>query len=742
MSDQSVITIQEFHNAQLSLSKRRFDESMSYARLLLEQVSETGRIDENARVLHLIVDINNTQGRYQNENELYLSSLDYLEDALKILPKDAAILRWETYLKMAHTHLLLGHYEIADELLTHCHSQEEITNESLRRKVNLSLAISEFHYLQNEYDEAVSYVDEMLSLVEQEDEILLLDIYSQAVRIYLRKHEYGEIMEYSEKTLELSRKYDDNEKEFIGLNAIAVYHGTKYDFKMAMLYFRNALDKSVEINYRYGTAYCLINIGTIYANLFNYNEALDRYMTVLEEYEDVLDDSTGLIIMNNVGNIYFTVGKLDDALEYFEKSLALAESICYNEMKAHTLAQISRTLVEQKKYEEALSYAFRSEELIEETGNIEGKQINYITLGNIYYRLGDHDLAMKYVGKGVVSAKQVKDSVSEIRGYRLMSNIFKEKGNFEKALEYQLVYSQAQERYALDQRNRQIIDIEIRYDFQQKEKEIELLTKYKDTLASQHDRIVAQNKKLIDVNNDLMQFAYAVSHDLKEPLRMIGSYSQLIERRYAPQLDDSSTEFFKYVNEGVSRMTLLLDDLLKYATIGKSDELDLEEVNLKEILDVTLFNLKLVIEESEAKIIADTLPTIQTNRAYVSQLFQNLISNAIKFKKQGVPPEVRVGYEMLDNEHHISIKDNGIGIPADALGRIFVVFQRLHKRSHYSGSGIGLAICMKIIERLNGSIAVESEEGIGSQFTISLPTDYNNNSDTQEDTSFFLDEGA
>lgn len=737
-------SIKEYEHALLSLSQRQFDKAMSYAKIVLEKSFDAHGVSDKISAILLIVEINNIQGRYQSNHELYRSSLEYIESGYTLLrdnnKKENAY--WKLRLKHAETLLLLAYYEEADNILEECVETDVIKLGNPKLGIKAFLVYSEYHYLQNEYDIAVNYVEVALDGIEDEtDEVLSLEIYSQAVRVYLRRHEYGKIYEFGLKTLELSKKYGDYEKEFIGLNAIAVYHGTKYDFKMAMLYFRNALDKSREINYRYGIAYCLINIGTIYANLFNYNEALDRYTKVLEEYEDALDDSTGLIIMNNIGNIYYTVGKLDEALDYFERSLILAESIHYSEMLAHTMAQISRTLVAQKRYDEALDYAFKSEALIEESGNEEGKQINYITLGNIYYKLGDHDLAMKYVGKGIVSSKQVKDSVSEIRGYRLMSNIFKEKGNFEKALDYQLIYSQAQERYAMEQRNRQIIDIEIRYDFQQKEKEVELLKRYKDTLLSQRDTISAQNEKLTDANKDLMQFAYAVSHDLKEPLRMIGSYSQLIQRRYTTNLDESSEEFFGYVNEGVSRMNKLLDDLLKYAIIGRDDNQDWEEVSLKEILEVNQFNLQLAIEESNANITSNQLPTIQTNRAYISQLFQNLISNAIKFTQKNKPPKIEILYEQVGDQHQISFQDNGIGIPAEALERIFVVFQRLHKRKGYAGTGIGLSICMKIIERLGGSISVESEEGVGSKFTILLPITPPTNDIDKNDPTLFLDEG-
>ena len=735
--------MQEYDHARISLSQRQFDKAMSYAKIALEKSFDIHGVNRKISAILLIVDIYNTQGRYQVNHDLYQKSLEYLENGYTLLANDdKEEIYWKLQLKKAETLLLLSNYEAANNILEQCIDPDALNSLSPKISLKTLLTYSEYHYLQNEYDIAVNYVEIALDGLENEtDKILCLEVYSQAVRVYLRRHEYGKIYEFGIKTLELSKEYNDYEKEFIGLNAIAVYHGTKYDFKMAMLYFRNALDKSREIDYRYGIAYCLINIGTIYANLFNYNEALDRYTRVLEEYEDSLDDSTGLIIMNNIGNIYYTVGKFDEALDYFERSLVLAESIHYTEMLAHTMAQISRTLVAQKRYDEALDYAFKSEALIEESGNEEGKQINYITLGNIYYKLGDHNLAMKYVGKGIVSSKQVKDSVSEIRGYRLMSNIFKEKGNFEKALDYQLIYSQAQEKYAMEQRNRQIIDIEIRYDFQQKEKEVELLKRYKETLLAQRDTISAQNEKLTDVNKDLMQFAYAVSHDLKEPLRMIGSYSQLIQRRYTTNLDASSDEFFGYVNEGVSRMNKLLDDLLKYAVIGRDDNQDWEEVDLQEVLEITKFNLKLVIEESKTNITSNKFPSIETNRAYMTQLFQNLISNAIKFTKKDQVPEINIHYELVDDQHQIIFQDNGIGMPAEALGRIFLIFQRLHKRDGYEGTGIGLSICMKIIERLGGSISVESEEGIGSKFTVLLPITPPSNSIDENDPTLFLDDG-
>lgn len=745
MTNEILLDIPEFHEACRLLSKRQFGESMSCAEKVLLLANKEGSIERAIKALHFIVEINNTQGRYESEKELFYMSLKHLEEILtpsiSIYPNEYL---WETRLKKVETLLLLEKYEEAKKLLLQCEAEEALLQTSTERRIHLLLSFSELYYLQNEYDRATHYTRlsfDLLDYKESKEGRLLLKVYAQAIRVCLRRHDHRRIQEYGIRTVELSEKYNDEERKFIGLNAIAVHHGSKYDFKMAMLYFRNALNTSLEINYRYGTAYCLVNIGTIYANLYNYSDALDYYTTVLGEYGDVLDNNTGLIILNNIGNIYFVVGRLDEALEYFERSLNLAESINYNEMRAHTLAQISRALAAKGVYNKALDYAFQSERIIMETGDREGKQINLITIGDIYYKLKNYEQALNYVGRGLVCSKEVRDEVSEIRGYRLMSNIFKEKRDFEKALEYQLRYSEAQEKYAMAQRNLQIIDVEIRYDIQQKEKEIALLKKYKNQLSAQHEKIKEQNKQLISANDDLMQFAYAVSHDLKEPLRMVGSYSQLIQRRYEHQLDSSSDKFFYFVNEGVSRMNQLLDDLLKYAIIGKEDDQNWERVNLAEILRITKFSLKLVIEESGASITSNTLPVIFTNRAYMSQLFQNFISNAIKFRGANRETIVKVRYEKRIDKHHITFEDNGIGIPQEAIRRIFLIFQRLHKRGGYEGTGIGLSICTKIMDRLGGRILVESEEGVGSKFTIVLPERLPGFLEENNGTPSFLDEG-
>jgi light-regulated signal transduction histidine kinase (bacteriophytochrome) len=232
----------------------------------------------------------------------------------------------------------------------------------------------------------------------------------------------------------------------------------------------------------------------------------------------------------------------------------------------------------------------------------------------------------------------------------------------------------------------------------------------------------ALNKTLSDLersNADLEQFAYVASHDLQEPLRMVSSYTQLLARRYKGRLDKDADEFIAYAVDGADNMQRLIYDLLSYSRVGTRGKPP-EAVPADAALDRALDNLKIAVEESRAVVERDPLPTITADDVQLTQVFQNLIANALKFRGDE-SPRVRVACEARGNEWIFSVRDNGIGIDPQYLERIFIIFQRLHKRGQYPGTGIGLAMCKKIILRHGGRIWVESEPGKGSTFYFSLP---------------------
>ncbi len=228
-----------------------------------------------------------------------------------------------------------------------------------------------------------------------------------------------------------------------------------------------------------------------------------------------------------------------------------------------------------------------------------------------------------------------------------------------------------------------------------------------------------KTEELARSNEELENFAYVASHDLQEPLRTISSFAQLLAKRYKGELDQDADEFIGYAVDGAERMKGLINDLLDYSRVTTRAK-PLEMTDSEMILDRVLQNLQVSIEESHANISRDPLPKVMADPAQLTRLLQNLIGNAIKFRGDS-PPEIHINAEKYNGEYLFSVRDNGIGIETQYKDRIFVVFQRLHTRREYSGSGMGLAICRKIVERHGGRIWVDSEPEKGSTFYFTIP---------------------
>ncbi len=233
------------------------------------------------------------------------------------------------------------------------------------------------------------------------------------------------------------------------------------------------------------------------------------------------------------------------------------------------------------------------------------------------------------------------------------------------------------------------------------------------------DKLKKTMAELTRSNSELQQFAYVASHDLQEPLRMVSSYVQLLARRYRDKLDSDADEFIGFAVDGANRMQKLINDLLMYSRVGTRGK-PFEHTDCNAVLDQTLANLSTAIEESRAVVTNDDLPTVMADEGQMVQLFQNLVGNAIKFRGED-PPCVHISAKQENNDCVLSVSDNGIGIDPEYYERIFVIFQRLHGKNHYPGTGIGLAVCKKIVDRHGGRIWLESESGKGSTFCFTVP---------------------
>ncbi|HXM82825.1 MAG TPA: PAS domain S-box protein [Burkholderiales bacterium] len=245
---------------------------------------------------------------------------------------------------------------------------------------------------------------------------------------------------------------------------------------------------------------------------------------------------------------------------------------------------------------------------------------------------------------------------------------------------------------------------------------------FDDITARKHAEAALReaHEELKRSNAELEQFAYVASHDLQEPLRMVSSYTQLLMRRYGDKLDGDAKEFTAFIIDGATRMKQLIEDLLAYSRVGTRDK-NFKPVDAESPLKRALTNLRAAIQDSGAAVTQDKLPTIHCDEVQLAQLFQNLIGNALKFRAPDKAPAVHVGAAEREQEWEFTVRDNGIGIEPQYFERIFMVFQRLHNKGEYPGTGIGLAIVKKVVERHGGRIWVQSQPGAGTTFHFTMP---------------------
>lgn len=708
-------------NAKISFLQKDLKSALDSAKIILSHAEENNSLDDSVSSKIFIAKIYCTKGRYGGDNQYFSKAFEVLDSIDESSINENDLLHF--FLAKSEIYLLKNEASQAQqyaELALHKGQKEN----DISGIIQSLLAAVEVYLLKNQFTEATELTQKSLTFLEgNEDPILKAKAYNLICKIRIKQQDYNEILDYGKEVLTISQANGDIEKEIIATSNLGVYYATRLDYKSAIEYFYSSLEKSKAIQFDRQTAQNLINLGTIYARLFNPQESLSNYQAVVEKYDQVLVDTTKTIIFNNIGNIHFEEKSYEESKKHFEKSLALAEKIQYTEMIALALAHLGKLSCEENDFGTAMSYADRANELLEDLGDVNAKSINILNFAKLAHHSGDFETAILHLKKGIEISKKVRNEENEIACYRLLSEFYKNKKDFENAFHFKSLYAEKQEDYLKKQRNRQILDQEITFATREKEQQIEALTQANQLqamLLQKQEEVERANEQLTQANEELKQFAYVASHDLKEPLRMIGSYTQIINRKFASEIDESTQTYFYYVTDGVERMNNLLDGLLKYATVGRGAQ-ELKVVNLNDTILICQANLRLLIEETKTKLEVDELPSILGIGSLLSQLFQNLISNAIKFRNKDTIPEITIRSEERKSEYLISIKDNGIGIKEEYKERIFVIFQRLHARTDYEGTGIGLAICHKIMQRMGGKIWVESEYGNGSTFFFTFP---------------------
>ncbi len=453
-------------------------------------------------------------------------------------------------------------------------------------------------------------------------------------------------------------------------NIFILFNFTGAEFAQSE-YLEKALKVYEEIEDSGGVANCYNSYAVYY---FKQNELKSSLEYLLKARDLALkENATSFlsIYCSNIGLVYTKMGMIETGEKYFADAQEYDLLINSTYHSAHTHNQMGEANAMQKKFDKAIEHFKIAEQYFESVGVKKA-------LSTLY-----DNLSQSYIGIN----------------------------NYEEAYRYQKKYADSLKDLFNDEKTFAIARARNEYELEIKEQEAQLL-------RSKNEQIAKYANQLEFSNSELRQFAHVASHDLREPLRMVSSYVQLLERGLRDKLDDDQKEFMQFIIHGTHTMQNLISDLLTLS--GISFVRSLEAVDLNKVLKIVSGTLKSQIAERNVIINSPVLPVLQADETHMVQLFQNLISNAIKYNKSE-QPVIDITYNLTAKKYHFAVADNGIGIPEEYKEKIFLIFQRLHSRDEYSGTGIGLAICKKIIDQAGGKIWVEANNNHGCIFKFTLP---------------------
>lgn len=641
------------------------------------------------------------------------------------------------------------------------HAESEI--DSLKRVIPLQDPLEQFESmaklikkLKIRYpSEAAEYATQALALSRTLPyDTLEIRAYQFIGETTYRSGEIFRSMEYFEAGLALAQSI--NHKKYIAFmeNSLGLAYLDKGYYEKALRLFMNSLDYW---NANGGKPSRILpisnNIATVYKKMKQYGEALDIYNQVLPIAEEANNKYVAAVLNHNIGNLYLDTEQYEKALPFFRKALQIQYVKKYRVATIGFYINVGRLFTQIEKLDSAYIYYSKGLDLAQSIRSPYHISEVYRGLGDFYQKNGQHPKAIESYRAGLQGAikSQKTASIADIR--KDLSEAFYANGQSDSAFYYLKGHLELRDTLYNEDLKRQIA--EMNAIFSDKERDMEyreiksqekfrkvqlifsvvasillilglivLFIRFREKkiannlLEAQKGEIEAQNLQLTQSNSDLRQFAYVASHDLREPLRTIRSYLQLLQKRLGAHLTESGKDYIEFAIDGAMRMDRLLRELLLYSRIGR-EKIPYDSVDLNEVIDTVKNNLNQQIEENEAIILVDHLPMIKAQHVRMIQLFQNLVSNSIKFRGEETPL-IRISYSSTATHHKIALKDNGIGIAGKFKEKVFTIFQRLHTQEEYEGTGIGLALSKRIIEQHGGEIWFESEEGQGTCFYVTL----------------------
>ncbi|MEM8908293.1 MAG: tetratricopeptide repeat protein [Bacteroidota bacterium] len=673
-------------------------ETDSLQSVLANRVAE-GNLLEQVVLHRAIADI------YNEEEEDYKLALEHLNKAMAIAEQVGnAEAITVTLLSLGNLHERYNQYEEALKYGFRLRDLDETQISKDRKSEALSM-IAKIYQELGDYTHAYDFQLQALEIREESRDSngIATSLYRLG-SIFFYQDNFEMALEHYHKALRLSQKIGYTRMEYSSNCAIGAVHENLGDADRSLEYLQIALRLAKNQKYDIGVFYALLNIGCAYMGMEAYDKGEDYLQEALSMSQSLGDKWGEVGALSNLGQVMMEQGKPKEAIEFFKSALDVATLIGSKVRMVEIyglLAEANATIDNHAK-----AYEYLKQETVLRDSILSEKTVREMGTRKTRYEVQKRETEIALLKK--------EKQIANLNGYMLVGTaIFL---LLLSGLLFSRIQVQKKSHRLLEEKNKKI--------FLQKEKLEAANERQKETnklLEEKNQQIHVQNKKLEESNDDLKQFAYVASHDLKEPLRMISSYTTLLGKRYNHLFDDTANEFFLYVTDGVKRMETMLTDLLSYSRVN-SQQKPAQPVKTGDIMEIVAATLRAKVEEAGGEIRFDParLPVILSNRTHMTQLFQNLVSNALKFMGDKKPC-VTVDCVPVGDVYQFSVNDNGIGISPENIEKIFEMFRRLHTRDEYEGTGIGLATCKKIVERHGGKIWVESEVGVGSTFFFSIP---------------------
>jgi signal transduction histidine kinase len=659
-----------------SYSYKDYNLSLFYAQIALEKSKKS---NDN----RMLFDVQRAIGFIYEDNTMVQKAIEAYENAIK-----TAEILGDTALSTVYNDLAIVNRKVSNYRASYAYYDK--TKYHATRINDTQMIASSFHGLGHLYKEVGIFdgaIDNYLqSLVLSEKLNNVIDIivsHNDISDAYLRAKETETALQHSEKAYRLAQNYykthPKEEDAVMQLASVINNYGdiliARKDYVQAHSKYEEALAIYKDLGYKLYIARCLMSIANAYVLQNDFKSAEIKFKECLK-YEK-------LFLNPDLAELYYKIGTFDIqrkrpelAEQAFKKSLDISNKHNIKEFAQKVNYQMFLLYLNKHENERALKHLEFANALNDSLYNTEKTRRTA-------------EIEFKF---------DIEKKENELQSFKLRAQESDLKGNRLMLMASIILFA--------------MIVIFLVYSIHTRGKNLKIM-------QQKNEEVELQYRKLEESNEILSQFAYAAAHDLKEPLRSIGSYIGLIQMKHGKNLPEDAKEYMTFVNNGVKRMYSLLTDLLDFSQVI-AQQPGSDEVHPNDILIDVEDNLRSAIEAKNAQIVYQSnLPSVKMNRLHLTQLLQNLIGNALKFTDKA--PVVKVNAKEENGNIILTIEDNGIGIKKDYSSKVFVLFQQLNKKGQFEGTGIGLTICKNIVEKYNGKIWFDSEENVGTKFYISLP---------------------